>query len=110
VDIGYPPRIDPIRPDSTTASAKVSRRPTHHYIGPSRKVSAAEPTPAQRRRAELDTEVAKFPAASVRVYSAPRIPADLRADGERVSQKVVAGMTKQQELLWATMKVEFYER
>jgi HTH-like domain len=42
------------------------------------------------RRAELDTKVAEFHAASDGVYGAPRIVADLRADGERVSRKTMA--------------------
>jgi putative transposase len=49
------------------------------------------PTPAQRRRAELDTQVATFHAASDGVYGAPRILADLRAAGERVSRKTLFG-------------------
>ena len=47
-------------------------------------------TTAQRRRRELDTKVAAFHRASDGVYGAPRILADLRADGERVSRKTVA--------------------
>ena len=50
----------------------------------------AGPTPAQRHRRELDTKVAAFHRASDGVYGAPRILADLRADGERVSRKTVA--------------------
>jgi putative transposase len=39
-------------------------------------------TPSQQRRAELDAKVAKFHAVSDGVDGAPRILADLRADGE----------------------------
>jgi len=56
------------------------------------------PTPAQRRRAQLDAKVAKFHAASDGVYGAPRILADLRADGERVSRKTVASSLRRQGL------------
>ena len=56
------------------------------------------PTPAQRRRAELDAKVAAFHAASDGVYGAPRILADLRDDGERVSRKTVAASLRRQGL------------
>jgi transposase InsO family protein len=56
------------------------------------------PSPAQRRRAELDAKVAKFHAASDGVYGTPRILADLRADGERVSRKAVAASLRRQGL------------
>ena len=55
-----------------------------------RKSRAGGPTPAQQRRAELDAKVAEFYAACDGVSGAPRILADLRADGERVSRKTVA--------------------
>src|SRR5271165_6433757 len=63
-----------------------------------RKTRDAGPTPTQRRRAELDAKVAKFHAASDGVYGAPRICADLRADGERVSRKTVAASLRRQHL------------
>ncbi len=63
-----------------------------------RKSRDGGPTPAQRRRAELDAKVAKFHAASDGVYGAPRILADLRADGERVSRKTVAASLRRQGL------------
>jgi hypothetical protein len=56
------------------------------------------PTPAARRRAGLDAKVAKFHAASDGVYGAPRILADLRGDGERVSRKTVAASLRRQGL------------
>lgn len=56
------------------------------------------PTPAQQRRAELDAKVAEFHAASDGVYGAPRILADLRADGEKVSRKTVAASLRRQGL------------
>jgi putative transposase len=49
------------------------------------------PTPVQRRRTELDAKVAASHVASDGVYGAPRIPADLRAGGERVSRNAVKG-------------------
>jgi putative transposase len=63
-----------------------------------RKSRGSGPTPAQRRRAELDAKVAKFHAASDGVYGAPRILADLRTDGERVSRKTVATSLRRQGL------------
>jgi putative transposase len=63
-----------------------------------RKSRDSEPTPAQRRRAEVDAKVAEFHAASDGVYGAPRILADLRADGERVSRKTVAASLRRQRL------------
>jgi len=58
----------------------------------------AGPSPAQRRRAELDAQVADFHQASDGVYGAPRILADLRAAGERVSRKTVAASLRRQHL------------
>ncbi len=63
-----------------------------------RKSRDGGPTPAARRRAELDAKVAKFHAESDGVYGAPRILADLRADGERVSRKTVAASLRRQGL------------
>ena len=56
------------------------------------------PTPAQRRRTALDSKVAEFHAASDGVYGAPRIFADLRANGLRVSRKTVAASLRRQGL------------
>jgi putative transposase len=56
------------------------------------------PTPAQRRRTELDAKVAAFHRGSDGVYGAPRILADLRADGQRVSRKTVAASLRRQGL------------
>jgi putative transposase len=58
----------------------------------------AGPTPSQRRRAELDAKVVAFHTASDGVYGAPRILADLRAGGERVSRKTVAASLRRQGL------------
>jgi putative transposase len=63
-----------------------------------RKSGNGGPTPAARRRAELDAKVAKFHAASDGVYGAPRILADLRDSGERVSRKTVAASLRRQGL------------
>jgi putative transposase len=63
-----------------------------------RKTRAAGPTPAQRRRAELDAKVAAFHEASDGVYGAPRILADLREAGETVSRKTVAASLRRQQL------------
>jgi transposase InsO family protein len=56
------------------------------------------PTPSQRRRDALDAKVAASHAASDGVYGAPRVLADLRADGERVSRKTVAASLRRQHL------------
>jgi len=56
------------------------------------------PSPSQRRRAALDAKVAASHAASDGVYGAPRVLADLRADGERVSRKTVAASLRRQGL------------
>ena len=56
------------------------------------------PSPAQRRRAELDTKVAVFHKASDGTYGAPRILADLRDGGQRVSRKTVAASLRRQGL------------
>jgi putative transposase len=63
-----------------------------------RKSRESGPTPAQRCRADLDAKVAKFHAASDGVYGAPRILADLRAAGARVSRKTVAASLRRQGL------------
>jgi transposase InsO family protein len=56
------------------------------------------PSPSRRRRAELDAQVADFHKASDGVYGAPRILADLRAAGQRVSRKTVAASLRRQGL------------
>jgi putative transposase len=63
-----------------------------------RTIHDAGPTPAQQRRRELDTKVAACHRASDGVYGAPRILADLRADGQRVSRKTVAASLRRQGL------------
>jgi putative transposase len=59
---------------------------------------AAEPTSATQRRAELDAAVAAAHEASDGVYGAPRILADLRAEGRQVSRKTVAASLRRQGL------------
>jgi putative transposase len=56
------------------------------------------PSPSRQRRAELDAKVADFHKASDGVYGAPRILADLRAAGTRVSRKTVAASLRRQGL------------
>jgi putative transposase len=56
------------------------------------------PTPMQRRRTELDAQVAASHAASDGVYGAPRVLADVRAGGTRVSRKTVAASLRRQGL------------
>jgi len=52
--------------------------------------SGGPPSPRVRRRSELWVKIARFHAASDQTYGAPRITADLREDGEKVSVKTVA--------------------
>lgn len=56
------------------------------------------PSPSQQRRAALDAKVAALHTGSDGVYGAPRILADLRDDGERVSRKTVAASLRRQHL------------
>jgi putative transposase len=56
---------------------------------------AAGAGPAQQRRDELTVKIIGFHADSDQVYGSPRILADLRADGERVSAKTVAKLMRQ---------------
>ena len=63
-----------------------------------RRARESGPSPTKARRAELDAKVAVFHKASDGVYGAPRILADLRAGGERVSRKTVAASLRRQGL------------
>ena len=63
-----------------------------------RAVEAAGTTAAALRRAGLDAKVAAFHAASDQAYGSPRILADLREEGERVSRKTVAASMRRQGL------------
>jgi putative transposase len=63
-----------------------------------RRAAVSGPSPAAQRRAELDAKVAASHAASDGVYGAPRILADLRAEGTRVSRKTVAASLRRQGL------------
>jgi putative transposase len=63
-----------------------------------RRACVSGPSSTVARRAELDAKVAAFHKASDGVYGAPRILADLRAGGERVSRKTVAASLRRQGL------------
>ena len=54
----------------------------------------APPSPARQRRAALTDKIIGFHAASDHVYGSPRILADLREEGERVSAKTVAKLMR----------------
>mgnify|MGYP000898606338 FL=1 len=54
----------------------------------------APPGPPAARAAELTVKICEFHAASDQVNGAPRILADLRADGEVVSMKTVAKLMR----------------
>jgi transposase InsO family protein len=55
---------------------------------------AAGPSPAQQRRTVLTAKIVAFYEESDRVYGSPRILADLREAGERVSGKTVAKLMR----------------
>lgn len=52
----------------------------------------------RRRRAELATKIARVHADHRRVYGSPRVTAALRAEGERVSEKTVARIMRENRL------------
>jgi putative transposase len=56
------------------------------------------PTPAAQRRAAVDAAVAREFEASGKTYGSPRIHAELRADGWRISEKTVAKSMARQGL------------
>lgn len=55
---------------------------------------ASEPGPRETRRADLTVKIQDFHTASDGVSGAPRILADLRDDGEKVSRKTVAKLMR----------------
>jgi transposase InsO family protein len=57
------------------------------------------PTPARQRRVKLDATVAEFFAVSGGTYGSPRIFADLREAGWKVSEKTVADAMRRQGLV-----------
>lgn len=59
-----------------------------------RRRRAGEPGPREVRRAELVEQITDVHAASDGVYGAPRILAQLRADGQRVSRKTVSKLMR----------------
>ena len=56
------------------------------------------PSPTRRRRAEIDAAVAESFEASGGTYGSPRVLADLRAEGWRVSKKTVESSMARQGL------------
>ena len=57
-----------------------------------------DPSPRHARRVRLGIEVGRLFAAHKGRYGAPRITADLRAAGERVSENTVAALMREQGL------------
>ena len=60
---------------------------------------ATGPSVARRRRERLTVKIAKFHADSDHVYGSPRILADLREDGQKVSGKTVAKLMRHAEIV-----------
>ena len=60
---------------------------------------AGGPSPGQVRRARLTAQIAGFHTDSDRVYGSPRILADLRQDGVRVSRKTVAKLMRAAQIV-----------
>jgi transposase InsO family protein len=77
-----------------TGLLEVSRSGFYKWRG----AQAAGPTPAQQRREAIDVKVKWFHEESDQVYGSPRILADLRAEGVRVSRKTVAASMRRQRL------------
>jgi putative transposase len=57
------------------------------------------PTPRERRRADLDAAVAAMFDDAQGLHGSPRLHADLRADGWRLSEKTVADSMRRQSLI-----------
>ena len=62
------------------------------------------PTPRQRRRADLDAAVAAMFDDAQGLHGSPRLHADLRADGWRLSEKTVADSMRRQSLIARKIK------
>ena len=62
------------------------------------------PTPRQRRRADLDAAVAAMFDDAQGLHGSPRLHADLRADGWRLSEKTVADSMRRQGLIARKIK------
>jgi putative transposase len=62
------------------------------------------PTPRERRRADLDAAVAAMFDDAQGLHGSPRLHADLRADGWRLSEKTVADSMRRQSLIARKIK------
>ena len=62
------------------------------YYAHAKRAVAAEPTARQQRRADLTVKILDVHAESDGAYGSPRITAELRERGERVSAKTVASI------------------
>jgi transposase InsO family protein len=62
------------------------------YYAHAKRVGATELTPRQQRRADLTVKILDVHAESDGTYGSPRITAELRERGERVSEKTVASV------------------
>lgn len=73
-----------------TRMARLLEVSTSGYYAYVKRSAATVLTPSRQRRADLAVKITAFHTASGGVYGSPRITADLRAAGERVSEKTVA--------------------
>lgn len=62
------------------------------YYAHTKRVGATELTPRQQRRADLTVKILDVHAESDGTYGSPRITAELRERGERVSEKTIASI------------------
>ena len=72
--------------------ARLLRVSPSGYYAHAKRVTATEPAPRLERRAELAVKILDVHAGSAGTYGSPRITAELRDRGERVSAKTVASI------------------
>jgi putative transposase len=77
---------------SVRRMARLLRVSTSGYYAWRKRVTATEPTPRQRRRADLAVKILDVHSDSDGTYGSPRITSELRDRGETVSEKTVAAI------------------
>ncbi|WP_306365676.1 IS3 family transposase [Nocardia sp. CC227C] len=75
---------------SLTRMARLLKVSTSGYYQHIKRRAATVLTPRQQRRADLEVKITEVHTDSRGIYGAPRITAELRAQGERVTEKTVA--------------------